>query len=51
MGRYLLDCWEILKGMVGVLGAEDGPQSISVLSDEHHQCPGPSTLPWTFLYQ
>lgn len=43
--------WEGLTGMLGALGPGDGASSISVLSDKHHQCPGPSTLPWTFLHQ
>lgn len=51
MGRYLLGCWGTLTGMLGALRVGEGASSISVLSDEHHQCPGSAILPWTFLYQ
>lgn len=50
MGRYLLGSWGILIGLPRGTVVGKGASSISFLSDEHHQCPGPSVLPWTFLH-
>lgn len=51
MGRYLLGSWGILTGLLGGTVVGKGASSIPFLSDEHHQCPGPSVLPWTFLHR